>query len=159
MALLDKYPFDMAALSKGDLIDLPTLEQISGKTRGTEAFQFAVLAIQDRINSRTSMTAKICIDGLRILTDQEASEYNHTQFRHNVARTIRRHAKTQQVEPSNLSPDDQRRHEARLIGQSKVVQAIVIASRTVKIGKADAPAQEAPSATGRTHYIEPKCKS
>lgn len=133
MALLDKYPIDLTELHKGQLLDLSMLEEITSKKRGTQEFDFAVLGIQERINDRTPMTAKVTTDGLRILTDSEASEYNQRQFSLALGRTVRRHGKALQVDVVNLPPEEQRMHERRLINQSRVVQAIARARAPRKI--------------------------
>lgn len=151
MGLLDKYPLDLSVLQKGELIDLPTLEKITSKKHGTPEFQLAVLGIQDRINDRTAMTAKITQDGLRILTDSEASEYNQRLFHLGIGRVVRRHGKTLQVDVTTLQPDEQRAHENRLISQSRIVGAIANARRHTILPKRNGkqePIGTQPSVTG-----------
>ena len=131
--LLSKYPLDLNQLTKGQLIDIPTLEAITSHRHGTTAFQFAVLALMDRINHRTTMTAKTTPEGLRILTDSEASEYNNRRFGINMGAMIRRHGKSLQVDACVLSSDEQRQHERRVLGQSRYVSAIASASKTLKL--------------------------
>lgn len=129
MALFDKHPIDVNALSKGELLNHDTLEKATGKKRDTQEYAFAVMGLQHNINSNTLMTAKITPDGLRILTDSEASEYNHGQFRQALGRTVRRHGKSLQVDASQLSPEEQKKHERQLINQSRIVQAISTARK------------------------------
>lgn len=156
MALLDKYPFDLAACYKGQHFTVETLEQITGAKCGTPQYRLKVLGVMSRINSKTDMTAKTVGDALRILTDQEAAAYNHRLFEQNVSGLINRYGKEVQVDASNLLPDQQKTHDKNLLIDGRQVQVIRQARREYRIA---APKQErlrAPMpSTARTHFTKP----
>jgi hypothetical protein len=71
------YPMDLDSLQKGQLITVKELEFILAvNPQKKEAFEFAVMGLQALIHSRTELTAMIAKDGLRILTDEQASIHN-----------------------------------------------------------------------------------
>lgn len=134
--LLDRYPIDFGLLKKGDEFNRQQLEDILGEKAGTEKFQFARLALQGMIHERTDFTAK-CMgdDGLRILTDPEASEHNAKRFDQGLRAMAFRHQRNALVDVEQLSEDQRRKHDRQLMIQSRYVSAMVKVSRM--LAKAD----------------------
>ena len=75
------------------------------------------------------MTGK---EGIRILTDSEASEYNHKLFRQGLQRARVRNGKLLQVDTAPLSIEEQRKHTSRVLGEGAILSAIKQAVRSVR---------------------------
>jgi len=77
-----RYPFDYHTIEKGDCIKPSVCEEKTGKRRGTTEYQFALMALSkkveaDMLDEGRPVTVRVHKDGLRILTDIEASRFNH----------------------------------------------------------------------------------
>lgn len=138
MAITDKYPIDFEQVTKGQNFTLEELQHILGKKPENEsAFRFAVMGFALMIRDHTGFTCKITEDGLRVLPDNEASEHNWKEFKRCKRGLVTRYTLSQNVDTTNLNGEERSRHEARLISQSRTVQAILREKKSVPV----APAQ------------------
>lgn len=140
-AELERYPFDIGSLAKGERIEPDRLERLSGLRRGTPAYAFKLLTWSRWIEDRTAETlrpllCRISNDGIDIMTDAEAAEYLRDQFESGAAKMRRSHRRSQLVDIAGL--DDQQRGE-HLLQQQRMatrLQADKIARRRMNlIGK------------------------
>ena len=138
---LERYPFDIAALAKGQRIEPDRLERLSGLRRGTSAYAFKLLTWSRWIEDRTAETlrpllCRISNDGIDIMTDAEASVYLRDQFESGAAKMRRSHRRSALVDIARL--DDQQRGE-HLLQQQRMatrLQADRVARRRMNlIGK------------------------
>jgi hypothetical protein len=113
-AELERYPFDIGSLAKGQRIEPGRLEALSGLRRGTPAYAFRLLTWSRWIEDRTAETlrpllCRISNDGIDIMTDAEASVYLRDQFESGAAKMRRSHRRSALVDIAGL--DDQQRGE------------------------------------------------
>jgi hypothetical protein len=140
-AELERYPFDVATLGKGQRIEPDKLETLSGLRRGTSAYAFKLLTWSRWIEERTAETlrpllCRISNDGIDIMTDAEATVYMRQQFEAGSAKRRRAHRRLLLVDVAGL--DDQQRGE-HLLEQQRMamrLQADKVARRKLNlIGK------------------------
>lgn len=131
---LERYPFDIATLGKGQRIEPDRLETLSGLRRGTSAYAFKLLTWSRWIEDRTAETltpliCRISNDGIDIMTDAEASVYLRDQFESGAAKMRRSHRRSTLVDVAGL--DDKQRGD-HLLEQQRMatrLQADKIAKR------------------------------
>lgn len=134
MALLDKYPIDVGALKKGDLLSVEQLQTITGKKPAdANSFAFAVLALREFIQENTDFTVKMTTEGLRILTDSEASQYNHRRFHGHIGGLQRRYQRNTLVDARNLSPEEGSAHAHNLLNESRYIAALTKATKRIAV--------------------------
>ena len=144
---LERYPFDIAALTKGQRIEPDKLETLSGLRRGTSAYAFKLLTWSRWIEERTAETlrpllCRISNDGIDVMTDAEAAEYLRDQFESGAAKMRRSHRRSQLVDIAGL--DDQQRGE-HLLEQQRMamrLQADKVARRKMGLIGKKTPALE-----------------
>lgn len=135
MALLDKYPVDVSALRKGQLITNVEMEKITGKKPTDPAkWAFSLLSVRDFIQDNTDFTVKITSDGLRILTDSEAASHNHRRFSGHIGGAKRRYDRNTMVDPTNLMPEELAIHKRNLMNESRYITALSQAGKRIAIG-------------------------
>jgi len=143
----ERYPFDIAALAKGQRIEPDRLEALSGLRRGTPAYAFRLLTWSRWIEDRTAETlrpllCRISNDGIDIMTDAEASVYLRDQFESGAAKMRRSHRRSALVDIAGL--DDQQRGE-HLLQQQRMatrLQADRVARRRFNLIGKKTPAIE-----------------
>lgn len=134
MALTDKYPIDISALHKGQLLTPEQLQQITGKKPADQTvFAFALLALREFIQENTDFTVKLTTEGMRILTDAEAAEYNHRRFRGHLTGLVRRYERNAVVDVAGLSPPDARKHTQDLVNESRYLGAMSTVSKKIAV--------------------------
>ena len=149
MALTDKYPIDVSALEKGQVLSPEQLTQITGrKATDQTSFTFAVLALRGFIEENSDFTVKITAEGLRILTDTEAAEYNHRRFRGHLNGLIRKYERNSVVDMANLEPPDQMRHAQNLMNESRYLAAVTKVSKRIAV---DSHRRSVPGGNGETN--------
>jgi hypothetical protein len=129
-----RFPIDFDAVQKGDKFTPEQIETILGISQDSERFQLAVLAfverIRDELDSRgkpaTVAIVKKCVT---ILTDQEASIYNATEFDRGLRKSGRAHRRAVQVDVGLLDHDDRQRHERNLTTQAAILTGIKTARK------------------------------
>lgn len=132
--LTDKYPLDFDAIYKGQYITQTELRKITGKTPGTDEYQFALLSLQAAIQSKTSCTVKIANKfELQVLTDEDASRHNHKLFLQNVRGMRSRFDLNTAVDIAELSEEQKAKHERNLVVQSLYIQAITMTAKQITV--------------------------
>lgn len=134
MALLDKYPIDVGALKKGDVLSIEQLQEITGKKPAdTTAFAFAMLSLRDFIQDNTDFTVKMGTDGLHILTDSEAARYNHRRAMGHIGGIHRRYERNTLVDVRNLSTEERSIHAHNLLNESRYIAALNKATKRIAV--------------------------
>jgi hypothetical protein len=128
---------DFDGLKKGDTVTVGTIQEITGKTYGTQEYAFAALALRDRImyelRLRGLLVTVVCDGGsLRILTDVEASQYNSAQTHAYLHRAARSHHQLLEVDPTQLTPEERAEWERSVFVGGKYIQALAMARKEVK---------------------------
>jgi len=105
------WPLDTSALVKGSTISVNELEQITGRTRGTSAFQLDTIQIVSYIRSQLwarGLHAVVCTQkgAIRVLTDSEALDYNQKLHDQGLRRAQRGHLYQSHVDVTGLSKEE-----------------------------------------------------
>jgi len=128
--MIEKFPFDMDALQKGDVLTeaflrekIPDLPDAS-----TDAYKLMVLGIRKYVEMAfiehgDLVYVKSENNGLRILPDVEASPYIEKQQRKDRKRMAKNAAILEYVETKAFSPAETREHEMRLMREGRYLQA------------------------------------
>jgi len=133
-ATFKPYPLDFRALKKGQVLSTEYLEYVTGISRREyEKFTFAILALRKEIMDRTGYTVKIEQRQLRILTDAEASVYNHKRLHNRVHGMYRDFDHLRNVDILQLNDEEKHAHERRVINCSKYIQAVSNVRRKVVV--------------------------
>jgi len=124
--IASRVPFDYESIEKGDLFPASEIETITNKKRGTVQYQFALMGLQAAMSLGLedlgkSYTVKIHQDGLQVLTDIEATEYNDRRFRSSFRGMLKAHFRQMGVDESQLDDPDVRAHQHRLFKQGKII--------------------------------------
>lgn len=122
------HPLDFDALQKGDALAPETIEKITGFPIGTRRYELGVLQLRQRILRELEDRGRpvtVAVDGgcLRILTDEEAAEYNPHQFRVGFRKLLRAHRRALHVDASQLTAEQRAALERSIVVQSKMISA------------------------------------
>lgn len=125
----EKHPFDYDSLSKGTVIPVEKLEEITRLSHEDAAYSLAALRLKEQIEfeleSRGRPVTVATENGaLCILTDEEAAEYNHRMFRQYLRRIAKSHVRKCAVDVNHLGPDEKVKHDAELVAQGRILQAM-----------------------------------
>lgn len=136
--MAEPYPVNYDKLTKGHLIDAAECERIVGKPRSHPRYSFELLKLRARIMSdmkqrNTPVTVRTVAGGLEVLTDAAASEYNAKQGRQGLRRHMRTHRRNLDVNTANLTADELRAHERRLLRSARIAQAISSVRAQLKV--------------------------
>lgn len=126
---VNRWPIDFESLNKGDSIPPEKLEEITGCNRGTTDYQFAVLALQQRIMDELEDRGKPATvafkrNVLRVLTDSEALEHNAKSYSSHIKGLRRDFGRMMNIETANLSDREKVRYEREIEIEGKVLQSI-----------------------------------
>lgn len=127
---VDYYPLDFDSIKKGDAFTPPQLEVITQKESGTRDYDFAVMGLRDQImkelESRNRPATVALVRGnLKVLTDEEAAEYNPSQFNAGLQRMRRAHRRClTTVDMTNLPETQRAKFEHKMICNGKVLEAV-----------------------------------
>jgi hypothetical protein len=141
-----KPPYFYDQLEKGTFLTIEQLEDIVGLQRADnpDKFQYALLGLQSDIHEKTDVTCVLRSDGMDILTDQQASRYNHGEFHRHLRASARRHQKNLEVDAGNLSPEQRIEHDRNLLRNGRILAAVQTEQRKIRL-EGNKPAQiEAP---------------
>jgi len=128
--MIEKFPFDIDILQKGDVLTEAFLrDKIPDLPNSSDmGYKFAIMGIKQSIETAFYERGEIAYvkherNDLRILMDMEASPYiekKQRQYRKQIAKNavILRH-----VETETFSPEETREHEARLVREGRYLQA------------------------------------
>jgi hypothetical protein len=137
MVEFDKYPLDFAALTRGDVLEIATLERVFGVeyVPGADIWKFALMGLQEQIHHKTELTCVTERDRIRVLTDAEASATNAQRIAAHRAGIFRRNVKLMQVDRGALDGDQLQEHDRRLRSASAACAALLSAKHEVTGGE------------------------
>lgn len=122
------YPFDLAAIRKGDVIPSSELVPIIGvpvdhKDYNLGLMELATWAERELAASHRPMVVS-CENGtLKFHTDESAVAYTNKQFRSGARRMVRNHRRALQIDARNLSADDRQKLNRQLVIQGAALVA------------------------------------
>jgi hypothetical protein len=124
--LLDQYPIDVAVLVKGDVIDIPTIERITGTAHGTTEYNFQIMSLRSFIERKSRDNGGRLISrnrhgALEILTDENAAKYTERHAKLGRRRFYRNHRRQLDVETKNLSDKARFEHEQSIILNGRMI--------------------------------------
>lgn len=124
-----KYPIDYDLVKKGDLFTIEELEKILSRRRDHKQFPFYLMGfaknIEREMASRGQVVTVAQVNGsLKVLTDQEASIYNHDMFARNIRGLIHCHQRALGVDVVDFKEDERKTHDRMLEVQGKTLQAV-----------------------------------
>lgn len=114
-----KHPLDFDVLKKGDVITIEKMEEIFSLSRKDEDFCFKRMGLRNKIIDELDVRGYIVTvvfdhDALRILTDEEASDYNDRRFQKGIKVMFQAHRRNLGVDRGNLSEDKKKVHDRNL---------------------------------------------
>lgn len=124
-----RWPIDYEAIKKGDSIPVDKVERLVGVSR-TDA-RFSLLAMQmakqierDLHINKKMWTVRTEGGSIRVLTDAEASHYNHSRQRRDRRSMFRRFALNSAVDATLLSDDQKQQHDRAMEVDGRYIQAM-----------------------------------
>ena len=126
----EKYPLDYDMLSKGDYLTPEEVERATDVRRDDhKQYQFSVMRLCKEISQNMEARGDpvtVCShqDGIKILTDEEASIYNEAEFERGRRKMVRSHVRLRKVDLMALSDENQVRTLRCMEVQSKQLQAM-----------------------------------
>lgn len=144
---------DIGAIEKGDFISEPFLIALSGidPRENEQLYRFEVLNIRDHIWKIKHFTARTEGFALRVLTDAEATFYNHEQCVMGRRKTERAHQRLQAVDETQLDQPTRNAYRQFLEHESRLNHALQDAVRIVRTEKTQVePVQTTPPSPERT---------
>lgn len=129
-ALDHLHPFDVSTLKKGDNLLPAFCEQVTRVKRSDRNYSFALMKLkatieQTRDNMGMPLVLTIRKDGIRVLTDEEASVYTRGRFNQGEKLLVRAHHRGMCVDVGNIPADSAKEHMRGLEVQSKKLQALI----------------------------------
>ena len=125
---IDERLIDAAAISPGDVIEIPEVERLIGINRADDplGYQLGLLQLQGVVSSLLRRLGKVytvtCDDKqINVLTHQEASIYNARRFEKAVASMRRCHRRLTAVDVGQLSQVEREGHDKSIVRQSRVL--------------------------------------
>jgi len=142
----EKWPMDFSSCDFGQIIPNSVIEEYYGVKEEDEDFKFKQIRFMQLLDAELKardMYATICIrEGqIKILTHEEASEYNRKRFNCHVAGLARTHEKNMHVAANELEEETREEHNRTVMFQSKVLQAVL---RTKAEFRLEATARKTP---------------
>lgn len=124
-----KHPFDYDSLTKGTVIPVERLEDITRLSHEDAAYSLAVLRLKEQVEFELEsrgrpVTVSTESGALHILTDEEAAVYNHRMFKQYMRRIGKSHVRKCAVDVNQLGPDEKSKHDAELVAQGRILQAM-----------------------------------
>jgi len=135
---LGKYPVDFDLITYGDAVPNSVLEEFYNMSEEDERFRFKQIQFIHYLDSELRSRGKVCTictrDGqIRILTHEEAAEYNRKKFNCHISGMARNHEKNMNVDRDCLSENQADKHDHTVMFQSKILQSILEVRANVQI--------------------------
>jgi len=125
----EKHPIDYETLCKGDILSVEQIEKITGISPKQEnKFNLARLQLINQIDCELQRlgiqyTVAQVKGSIKILTDEEASEYNDKGRQSALVKLYKHHTKLSSVDTSEFDDKTKKNHERRIYLSSKFIQA------------------------------------
>lgn len=128
----------LETLTKGSYITPEVIEKALGFDRGSNEYSLQSLKLKETIEAwfeerGNPVTIKSEQDGLRILTDAEATEYNHRMFKIGMRRLFESHRKMLNVSEKNMTSEQVSSHRQRMNAQAHVTAAVWTQNQTLRL--------------------------
>lgn len=104
---------DFQAIKKDTWIEPDLLEKITGTSRDDRMYSLRVEAIRRQIEQQTGLLCRQLHQGIRVMTDSEASEYMWSMGLHSISRLRRLPGRMAKIDRGELSPDDRKELDSR----------------------------------------------
>lgn len=135
---VDHYPLDYDALSKGDVIAPETIEAAVNCKRLHPQYALRLLSFKEHLERELmtrgqAITLKCEDQSIRLLTDEEASEYNAKATDAYFRRAAKAHVRNLSVDVGNLTTERRQQHERTLVVNSRMLQAMKRERRTMAL--------------------------
>jgi len=115
---------DVNSLKKGDYLPPDELAKYAKYTPDSKNWQFDLMRIRAEIESKTKFSVKSERDGLRILDDNECSEYNNNSCFNHLNGYKYRHKKMLQADTKKMFASNKENHMRFIEIHGKIVQGI-----------------------------------
>lgn len=134
MSESELWPVDYDTLEKGDNISPEKCESIlkikrDDKHYGIELLKLKLTIETAMLERQKPVVVRAVNDGLRVMLDNEASEYVARRFLSHERGLVRDHLRGGRVDVSKLSDDERKRHERNTQTQAFKLQALQQARR------------------------------
>lgn len=122
------FPIDFDELERGSIIPASAIESWRGHKPGTNEYRVDAMQLAQRVrdhfedNRGDVVSVRMRGDTIAVLTHVEQNEYVPSAQRAALRAFARRHVEDQGIDPAQLSLDDQKRREARLVRSSWLLQ-------------------------------------
>lgn len=125
----EPYPIDVNRMQKGEFITADEVERIVLMPRTDAAYSLKVMQLITEISRMLGQRGRGMVIvqrdcGIRVLTDPEATQYLAKRQGRNVSDIVRTHCRQQLVDVSQLSDDQQAKHERDVGRSAAYVQAL-----------------------------------
>lgn len=128
------YPIDTATLVKGDYISPEAIGRLLSAERGTPPYAFGLMRLKEHIErGRPDLVVKVDHDGIRVLTDMQATDYADNEAARGFAYAARSLARLMRVDVSQLDDETKQTHDRRLYVRSKQVQAVAQTGKVARV--------------------------
>jgi hypothetical protein len=135
----EKYPLDVAVLSKGDVITQDRLEGIFGFTEHSDPKRYSLEMMNLGLfieRECRKLNRPVVLKGVRnqihILNDAEATEETEARMKRGVKIIFNNHRKMQEVNVANLDSDQTKEHDRRLTAAGFIVGSLASGLRRVQ---------------------------
>lgn len=123
------HPLDFDALRKGSVITADEIAQAIDIPKDAPSFQVGALNLASQVERELlarglATTVVIRGQGIRVLTDAEASEHNRRMFRRRLRGLVRDHSRAMRVDRAELDTEHLAAHDRALLEQGKYLSSI-----------------------------------
>lgn len=131
------FPLDYERLQKGSRVPEAEVRRIIGRVRDDRQFRLEFLKLRARVEKallERGRPATICEDhgDLVVLTDVQASEYNHRQTGYGLRHAFRSNERLRRVDPNQLTEGQRALHEQRVLTDGRVLIAIARERKVIR---------------------------
>lgn len=129
------FPLNVAALTKGQVLDIPELEKIMGIKRTDDRWPWRLLRLKHQIERArekaglSMLTMRFSKGTLLVCDDAQAAEYNVNAGRRKLSGFRRAARRNIAVDSTKLSPEQQQQHARAIMRQAMLAAAINGAAR------------------------------
>lgn len=127
-----------STLNKGTFIPPEVMEKATGFQRDSDEYGLQCMRVRSMLEAHfeekgAPVTIKHEQGGLRILTDEEATEYNHQRFKQTMRGMFEANRRMSNVDESNMRPDQLSAHRNRVNAQAHVITAVAARNKELRL--------------------------
>lgn len=133
-----RYPVDFDKLDKGSVVPAEVIEKMANASRGTPRFALTALSLCSQIERELARRGRIVFvrqvkNDVRVLTDPEAAKHAPRRCSSGRKRERKAHAIQLAIDARNLTDDERREHERRVLIESRYMAARNGVSRQIRL--------------------------